>query len=64
MKYLRIDTTQGHDQYENPSVYTDIAYIGVTDDLTKAVTFDTSIEDIIFYDGSLTVYNSATGEPK
>lgn len=63
--YLRLDTSNSHGEYAiTEGLYTDIAYVGLTDDLKSAVTLDTTIADILFYDGTLTVYSSATGEPK
>ena len=63
-KYLRVDTSQGHDAFTNHDIYVDIAFVGVTGDLEEAVTIDTSLEDILFYDGILKVYDPITGEPK
>ena len=63
-KYLRVDTSQGHNTFKNHDIYVDIAFVGITGDLTEAVTLDTALDDILVYDGSVKVYDSATGEAK
>ncbi|MBR2335949.1 MAG: hypothetical protein IKA62_06995 [Clostridia bacterium] len=63
-KYFRVDTTQGHNTFTNKDIYTDIAFIGLTDDLTEAIKVDNAVADVLFYDGKLTVYDPITGEPK
>ena len=63
-KYFRVDTTQGHDKYTNKDIYTDIAFIGLTDDLTEAIKVDNSVSEVLFYDGELTVFDPITGEEK
>ena len=61
VKYLRFDIF--NTLYETDDFVIDLAYMGICDDLKTAVTFDTSVETAIFWDGiNKTVYSTASGE--
>ena len=62
-KVLRLDIfNSASAQQSGASVTFD--YIGICGDatLTEAITYDSSVDSVIFYDGATTLYSTATGE--
>ena len=61
-KHLRIDLFNfGSPRTDSETAYVDIAYLGLSNDLSAVVSNDKSVDVAYFYDGSLKEYLTASG---
>jgi hypothetical protein len=61
VKYLRFDVFNM--RYDTDEYRVDLAYMGICDDLTVALTFDSTVPTAIYYNGTeKTVHSTENGE--
>ncbi len=61
VKFIRFDTF--NTKFDTDEYKIDLAFVALCDDLNTAVTYDTSVDQVIFYDGTnIQKLSTATGE--